>query len=214
MKTMNLEELRRLDFKDMGNWPVLPKLGALAALLLVILAAGYLLDWQGQAETFETEALKEQELRQSFLDRKTQAVNLDVHRKQLQDIEQSFGAMLKQLPNKAEMEALLTDINQAGLGRGLQFDLFRPAPQETLSEFYAELPITIRVTGSYHDIGSFASDVSQLSRIVTLNDIALSTEKDGSIALDATAKTYRYLDEAELSAQRRKDGRKTSGERS
>jgi type IV pilus assembly protein PilO len=214
MKAMNLEELRRLDFKDMGNWPVLPKLGALAALLLVILAAGYLLDWQGQAETFETEALKEQELRQSFLDRKTQAVNLDVHRKQLQDIEQSFGAMLKQLPNKAEMEALLTDINQAGLGRGLQFDLFRPAPQETLSEFYAELPITIRVTGSYHDIGSFASDVSQLSRIVTLNDIALSTEKDGSIALDATAKTYRYLDEAELSAQRRKDGRKTSGERS
>ena len=211
---MNLEELRRLDFKDMGNWPVLPKLGVLSALLLVILAAGYLLDWQGQAETFETEALKEQELRQTFLDRKTQAVNLDVHRKQLQDIEQSFGAMLKQLPNKAEMEALLTDINQAGLGRGLQFDLFRPAPQETLSEFYAELPITIRVTGSYHDIGSFASDVSQLSRIVTLNDIALSTEKDGSIALDATAKTYRYLDEVELSAQRRKDGRKTSGERS
>jgi type IV pilus assembly protein PilO len=189
---------------------VLPKLGALAALLLVILAAGYLLDWQGQAEILETESLKEQELRQTFLDRKTQAINLDLHRKQLQDIEQSFGAMLKQLPNKAEMEALLTDINQAGLGRGLQFDLFRPAPQETLSEFYAELPITIRVTGSYHDIGSFASDVSQLSRIVTLNDIALSTEKDGSIALDATAKTYRYLDEAEISAQKRKDGKKTS----
>lgn len=214
MKTMNLEELRRLDFKDMGNWPALPKLGALAALLLVILAGGYLLDWQAQAETLETESLKEQQLRQTFLERKTQAINLDLHRKQLQDIEQSFGAMLKQLPNKAEMEALLTDINQAGLGRGLQFDLFRPAPQETLSEFYAELPITIRVTGSYHDIGSFASDVSQLSRIVTLNDIALSTEKDGSIALDATAKTYRYLDEAELSAQRRKDGKKTSENRS
>lgn len=214
MKTMNLEELRRLDFKDVGNWPVLPKLGALTALLLVILAGGYLLDWQGQAEILETESLKEQELRQTFLDRKTQAINLDLHRKQLQDIEQSFGAMLKQLPNKAEMEALLTDINQAGLGRGLQFDLFRPAPQETLSEFYAELPITIRVTGSYHDIGSFASDVSQLSRIVTLNDIALSTEKDGSIALDATAKTYRYLDEAEISAQKRKDGKKTSENRS
>lgn len=206
--TMNLEELRRLDFKDMGNWPVLPKLGALAALLVVILAGGYLFDWQEQAELLESESLKEQQLRQAFLDRKTQAVNLDLHRKQLEDIEQSFGAMLKQLPNKAEMEALLTDINQAGLGRGLQFDLFRPAPQETLSEFYAELPITIRVTGSYHDIGSFASDVSQLSRIVTLNDIALSTERDGSIALDATAKTYRYLDEAELSAQRRSEGRK------
>lgn len=211
---MNLEELRSLDFKDMGNWPVLPKLGALVVLLVVILVGGYLFDWQGQADTLEAESLKEQELRQTFLDRKTQAVNLDVHRKQLQDIEQSFGAMLKQLPNKAEMEALLTDINQAGLGRGLQFDLFRPAPQETLSEFYAELPITIRVTGSYHDIGSFASDVSQLSRIVTLNDIALSAEKDGSIALDATAKTYRYLDEAELSAQRRKDGGKTSEGRS
>ena len=211
---MNLEELRSLDFKAMGNWPVLPKLGALVVLLAVIPVGGYLFDWQGQAETLEAESLKEQELRQTFLDRKTQAVNLDVHRKQLQDIEQSFGAMLKQLPNKAEMEALLTDINQAGLGRGLQFDLFRPAPQETLSEFYAELPITIRVTGSYHDIGSFASDVSQLSRIVTLNDIALSTEKDGSIALDATAKTYRYLDEAEVSAQRRKDGGKTSEGRS
>ena len=173
-----------------------------------MLAGGYLFDWQDQAELLESESLKEQELRQAFLDRKTQAVNLDLHRKQLEDIEQSFGAMLKQLPNKAEMEALLTDINQAGLGRGLQFDLFRPAPQETLSEFYAELPITIRVTGSYHDIGSFASDVSQLSRIVTLNDIALSTERDGSIALDATAKTYRYLDEAELSAQRRSEGRK------
>lgn len=112
--------------------------------------------------------------------------------------------MLKQLPNKSEMEALLTDINQAGLGRGLQFTLFRPAPQETMSEFYAELPITIRVTGAYHDIGSFASDVSQLSRIVTLNDIALSVD-NGEIAMDATAKTYRYLDESEVAAQKKKD---------
>jgi len=201
---MTLDDLQRLNFKDIGNWPVLPKLGALVILLLVIIFLGFWFDWRAQADTLEAERQKEQDLRQKFLERKTQAINLDLYRKQLSDIEQSFGAMLKQLPNKSEMEALLTDINQAGLGRGLQFTLFRPAPQETMSEFYAELPITIRVTGAYHDIGSFASDVSQLSRIVTLNDIALSVD-NGEIAMDATAKTYRYLDESEVAAQKKKD---------
>ena len=201
---MTLDDLQRLNFKDIGNWPVLPKLGALVILLLVIIFLGFWFDWRAQADTLEAERQKEQDLRQKFLERKTQAINLDLYRKQLSDIEQSFGAMLKQLPNKSEMEALLTNINQAGLGRGLQFTLFRPAPQETMSEFYAELPITIRVTGAYHDIGSFASDVSQLSRIVTLNDIALSVD-NGEIAMDATAKTYRYLDESEVAAQKKKD---------
>ncbi|MBL8534116.1 MAG: type 4a pilus biogenesis protein PilO [Betaproteobacteria bacterium] len=201
---MTLDDLQRLNFKDIGNWPVLPKLGALVILLLAIIFLGFWFDWRAQADTLEAERQKEQDLRQKFLERKTQAINLDLYRKQLSDIEQSFGAMLKQLPNKSEMEALLTDINQAGLGRGLQFTLFRPAPQETMSEFYAELPITIRVTGAYHDIGSFASDVSQLSRIVTLNDIALSVD-NGEIAMDATAKTYRYLDESEVAAQKKKD---------
>lgn len=111
--------------------------------------------------------------------------------------------MLKQLPNKSEMEALLTDVNQAGLGRGLKFELFRPAPRESTSEFYAELPITIKLSGTYHDIGAFASDVSQLSRIVTLNDIALNANKDGGLILDAVAKTFRYLDESEIAAQRK-----------
>lgn len=202
---MTLDDLRRLNPRDIGNWPVMPKLGVLFILLLLIVFAGYWFDWRAQAEDLTASRQKETELRQRFLEKKSQAVNRDAYKKQLADIEQSFGAMLKQLPNKAEMEALLTDINQAGLGRGLQFTLFRPAQQETLSEFYAELPITIRVGGTYHDIGAFASDVSQLSRIVTLNDIAVSIDKDGQLMLDAIAKTYRYLDETEVAAQKKKE---------
>jgi type IV pilus assembly protein PilO len=200
---MTLDDLRNLNPRDIGNWPVLPKLGALVILLIALVFAGYWFDWKGQLETLAAARAKEQDLRTAFLDKKKQAVNLEAYRKQLAEIEESFGEMLKQLPNKSEMEALLTDINQAGLGRGLQFELFRPAPKENSSEFYAELPITIKLTGNYHDIGAFASDVSQLSRIVTLNDVALSTDKDGALILDAIAKTYRYLDEAEIAAQRK-----------
>ena len=200
---MTLEDLRRLDPRDIGRWPVAPKLGILAIVLLLIVFGGYWFDWSGQLDALASSRQKETELRSRFLDKKAQAINLDAYRKQLADIEQSFGAMLKQLPNKSEMEALLTDISQAGLGRGLQFQLFRPAPQEVMSEFYAELPITIKVTGAYHDIGAFASDVSQLSRIVTLNDIALQIDKDGSLVLDGIAKTYRYLDDSELAAQKK-----------
>lgn len=200
---MTFDDLRRLDPRDIGSWPVVPKLGALLILLLVIVFAGYWFDWKNQLEELAQARNKEQELRTSFLDKQKQAVNLDAYRKQLAEIEESFGEMLKQLPNKSEMEALLTDINQAGLGRGLQFELFRPAPRENTSEFYAELPITIKLTGKYHDIGAFASDVSQLSRIVTLNDIALNPNKEGDVVLDAVAKTFRYLDESEIAAQRR-----------
>lgn len=200
---MTLDDLRRLDPRDIGSWPVLPKLGLLVVLFVVILVLGFALDWRDQIDTLEQARKQEQQLRQTFLERKSKAINLDLYRKQLVEIEQSFGAMLKQLPNKSEMEALLTDINQAGLGRGLQFSLFRPAPQETQSDFYAELPITIRVAGSYHDIGSFASDVAQLSRIVTLNDVSLTTEKDGNIVMDATARTFRYLDDSEVAAKKK-----------
>lgn len=200
---MTLDDLRRLDPRDIGNWPVMPKLGVLIIMLLLIVFGGYWFDWSAQLDELAAARQQETDLRSKFLEKKAQAINLDAYRKQLADIEQQFGAMLKQLPNKTEMEALLTDINQAGLGRGLQFDLFRPAQQEVMSEFYAERPITIKVAGAYHDIGAFASDVSQLSRIVTLNDIALQVEKDGSLVLDATAKTYRYLDDAELAEQRK-----------
>jgi type IV pilus assembly protein PilO len=199
---MTLDDIRSLNPRDIGSWPALPKLGALFILLLVLIFAGYWFDWQNQLEELARERNKEQDLRATFLDKKKQAVNLEAYRKQLAEIEESFGEMLKQLPNKSEMEALLTDINQAGLGRGLQFELFRPAQAETRSEFYAELPIAIRLTGNYHDIGAFASDISQLSRIVTLNEIGLTTNKSG-LTLDAIAKTFRYLDDSEVAAQRK-----------
>lgn len=199
---MTLDELRRLDPKHIGSWPIAVQAVTLLLLLLLVIFLGYWFDWRNQLN--EINALREREatLRTTFLDKKRQAVNLPAYQKQLEDIEQAFGALLKQLPNRSEMDALLTDINQAGLGRGLQFELFKPAAQETTSEFYAELPINIRVTGRYHELGSFASDIAQLPRIVTLNDIAVATGRDGLLTMDAVAKTFRYLDEEELAKRR------------
>jgi type IV pilus assembly protein PilO len=208
---MTLDDLRRLDPKKIGSWPAGPKLGTLAIVLVLIIAVAYWFDWKDQLANIDAEKAKEEQLKATFVDKKKQALDLPAYRKQLEDIEKQFGALLKQLPGKSEMDALLTDINQAGLGRGLQFELFKPAAEETIRDFYAELPITIRITGSYHDIGAFASDVGKLSRIVTLNDIALAANKDGSLVMDATAKTFRYLDEEELAAQRRKDKDKKGG---
>jgi type IV pilus assembly protein PilO len=205
---MTLDELRQLNPKDIGSWPILPKLIALLLLFVAIMGAGWFLDWSNQLDELNASRAKEAELRTKFLAKKEQANNLDAYRKQLADIEQSFGAMLKQLPNKSEMEALLSDINQAGLGRGLQFELFKPASQEVMSEFYAELPITLRLSGKYHDLGAFASDVAQLSRIVTLNNIALASDKDGKLTMDATARTFRYLDEEEVAAKRKAEREK------
>jgi type IV pilus assembly protein PilO len=202
---MTLDDLRRLDPKKIGSWPAGPKIGTLVIVLVLLLGAAYWFDWKDQMARIDAEKAREEQLKTTFVDKKKQALDLPAYRKQLEDIEKQFGALLKQLPGKSEMDALLTDINQAGLGRGLQFELFKPASSETVRDFYAELPITIRVSGSYHDIGAFASDVGKLSRIVTLNDIALGANKDGSLVMDATAKTFRYLDEEELAAQRRKD---------
>jgi len=200
---MTLDDLRRLDPKKIGNWPLGPKLAALVVLLLLIVFLSYWFDWQHQMEELDGHRVKEAQLRQTFVEKKRQAINLEAYRKQLDDIEKSFGALLKQLPSKSEMDALLTDINQAGLGRGLQFELFKPAASESFSEFYAELPIQLKITGGYHDFGAFATDISKLSRIVTLNDIGLTTTKDGLIAMDAVAKTFRYLDEEEVAKQRK-----------
>lgn len=200
---MNLDELRALNYRDVGNWPALPKAGALVLLLAAVVFAGYWFDWSDQWDKLTRSRQEEASLRQSFLEKKKKAINLDTYRQQLKEIDQSFGALLKQLPNKSEMDALLVDINQAGLGRGLEFELFKPAPNETMSEFYATLPVTIKVTGAYHDLGHFASDVSQLPRIVTLNDVKIETTKDGRLSMDAVAKTYRYLDEAELAGQKK-----------
>lgn len=200
---MTLDDIRRLDPRDIGSWPIIPKMVALLIFFVAIVFGSYWFDWRNQLAELERARQKEQELRVVFLDKQKQAVNLEAYRQQLATIEEEFGEMLKQLPNKSEMEALLTDINQAGLGRGLQFQLFKPAQAESKSEFYAELPITIRLTGTYHDMGAFASDISQLPRIVTLNDINLIANKEGDLTMDAIARTYRYLDEAEVAAQRK-----------
>jgi type IV pilus assembly protein PilO len=201
---MTLSDLRRLDPKKIGSWPILPKLGVLFITLVLIIAASWWFDWQHQIDGINQEKLKEEGLRKTFLTKKSEAINLPAYQKQLEDIEKQFGALLKQLPGRSEMDALLTDINQAGLGRGLQFELFKPAAQETRRDFYAELPISIKVTGNYHDIGAFASDIGKLSRIVTLENISLAQSgKGGGLVLDALAKTFRYLDDEELAQQRR-----------
>jgi type IV pilus assembly protein PilO len=199
---MSLDYLRRLNFRDVGNWPLLPKALALGAIFIAILAVGGLLDWKDQYDALDRAKLEEGTLREQYATKKAKAINFQLYVQQLHEVEQSFGALLKQLPNKAEMDALLTDINQAGLGRGLQFELFRPAASERAADFYAELPISIKITGNYHDMGAFASDVAQLPRIVTLNDVAVLNDK-GVLTMEAVAKTFRYLDEEEIAKQRK-----------
>ncbi len=202
---MNLiEEINQLNTKDPGSWPLAVKSLVLATILVAIVTAGYFMDWQEQWESLEQSKVKEVELKETYMVKKKDAVNLDILRQQLKDIEISLGTLLKQLPHKSEMDALLIDINHAGLGRGLQFELFKPAASELMSEFYAELPITVRVTGNYHDIGAFASDISQLPRIVTLNNINIAPDsKNDGLIMNATAKTFRYLDEEETAKQKK-----------
>ncbi len=199
---MTLDDLKNLNPKTPGAWPWPAKLLAFAVMFVAVVATAALLDWQDQWNRLKGAQQKEETLKESFLTKKKVAVNLDLIKKQLLETQESFGALLKQLPNKSEMDELLTDINQAGLGRGLQFDLFRPGP-ETIKGSFAEQPIAIKVTGNYDDLGKFASDVSMLPRIVTLNDIAISPDKSGVLTMDATAKTFRYLDEEEIAAQKR-----------
>lgn len=198
-----IEEFKRTNWNDPGTWHYAPKILVLVAILIGIPVAGFFADTQAQLEDLERGVNEEAKLKTEYVDKKKQAVNLDLHRQQLREIDTQFGALLRQLPNKSQMDALLVDINQAGLGRGLQFELFKPAASETQREFYAELPITIKVVGTYHDMGAFASDVGQLSRIVTLNDVSIAAGRDGILTMDATARTFRYLDDAEVAAQRR-----------
>lgn len=202
-----LEELKNVNPKTPGSWPLPIKMGALALMLVGVVAVGAVLDWQGEWERLTVIREEENKLKEAYLVKKKQAVNLDLIKKQLIDTQQSFGALLKQLPTKSEMAALLTDINQAGLGRGLLFDLFKPGPEVTTGVF-TEQPITIKVAGTYDDLGKFSSDISMMPRIVTLNDISITPIAGGLLAMDATAKTYRYLDEAELSAQKKPVGAK------
>ena len=198
-----LDEFKRTNWKDPGTWHAVPKTVVLLAILVAIPVAGYFGDTASQIEELEQMRNQETKLKEEYLGKKKQAINLDLHRQQLREIDTQFGALLRQLPNRSQMDALLVDINQAGLGRGLLFDLFRPAPAEITREFYAERPISVKVVGTYHDMGAFASDVGQLPRIVTLNDVTITAGKDNQLTMDATARTFRYLDDEELAAQRK-----------
>jgi type IV pilus assembly protein PilO len=202
------DDFRRTNWKDPGTWTMLPMLLVLCLILVVIPVVGYFLVWDPQYDDLNKGRQQEEALKKDYLAKKTQAVNLDLHKQQLREIDTQFGALLKQLPNKAQMDALLVDINQAGLSRGLQFELFRPAASESTREFYSELPIQVKVIGTYHDMGAFAADVGQLPRIVTLNEVAIEANRDGNLSMDVTARTFRYLDEDEMAAQRKASAKK------
>jgi type IV pilus assembly protein PilO len=202
---MKLDDFNNIDFKNTGSLPMPVKLVLLSIIFLILVGLGYWFLWRPAIDEFDQAKAKEEELRQVFLTKKAQAVKVEAYKQQMIDIEKTFGALLKQLPDKSQMDGLLTDINQAGLGRGLEFDLFKPG-QETVADFYAEMPIQIKIKGSYHDIGAFATDISKLSRIVTLNDLSIAPlskdTKDSVLTMEAVAKTYRYLDSSEIATKK------------
>jgi type IV pilus assembly protein PilO len=202
LKETIASQFRGLNPNDPASWPALPKAALYFGVLAAIVVALWFVWLTNSADELEVEQQKEVGLRADYKKKLTQAVNLDALRKQREQVQQYVTQLEKQLPSKSEMDALLSDINQAGLGRSLNFDLFRPG-SVSVKEYYAELPISVRVVGRYHDVGSFASDVAHLSRIVTLNNLELIQNKDSTLTLEATAKTFRYLDPEEVAAQRK-----------
>ena len=203
-------QFRGLNGVHPGQWPLAPRIMCGIGVAVAVVVLGHFLYWSGQFEEQEAGAAKERQLRDEYQIKTAQAANLDALIKQKAQVDQYVVRLEKQLPSKAEMAALLSDINQAGLGRGLQFELFKPG-QVVVKDYYAELPIDIKVTGNYHDIGAFAGDMANLPRIVTLNNLALVAGKDGTLTLDAVAKTFRYLDQDEVLAQRKAAADKKKG---
>ena len=195
-------KFRGLTLDNVGSWPILPRMTLWAAVVVICAAIGYFAVWSQQMS--DLDALRQQEvtLKEQYRAKLQQSINLEELRRQKEQVNQYVLTLEKQLPSKAEMDALLSDINQAGIGRGLQFELFRPG-QVNLREYYAELPISVKVSGRYHDLGAFASDIANLPRIVTLNNLNIQSTKDLTLTLDATAKTFRYFDEDEMASQRR-----------
>ena len=201
------DQFRNLDPKDPSLWPNVPRFLLLFAAVIVTVVLLWYVWLNGYEEELVAEQTTEQKLKEDYKVKLTKAVNLEELKKQREQIQQYVTQLEKQLPSKAEMDALLSDINQAGLGRSLQFELFRPG-QVVVKDYYAELPIQVRVTGRYHDVGAFASDIANLSRIVTLNNLTILPGKDGTLGMDATAKTFRYLDADEVAAQSKAAGGK------
>jgi type IV pilus assembly protein PilO len=200
-----LGQFRGLNPNDPASWPILPRLALFIALAGLIVGALWFVWLSGVNEELEQEQKKEVGLREDYKKKLAQAVNLEALKKQREQVQQYVTQLEKQLPSKAEMDALLSDVNQAGLGRSLSFELFRPG-QVSVKEYYAELPIALKVTGRFHDVGAFTSDVANLSRIVTLNNLTVTPGKDGILQMEATAKTFRYLDSEEVASQRKATG--------
>jgi type IV pilus assembly protein PilO len=203
-------QFRNLNGVPPAQWPIVPRVMCGVGVTILVLVLGWYFYWSSQLEDLDRASAEEQTLKDAYKIKVQQAVNLEGLRKQKQQVGEYVATLEKQLPSKAEMDALLSDINQAGLGRGLQFELFKPG-QVVVRDYYAELPIDIKVTGHYHDMASFASDIANLPRIVTLNKMSLVAGKDNSLTLDAVAKTFRYLDEEEIAAQRKADAAKKKG---
>jgi len=195
-------DLSNLDLSSVGNWPMPIKAALIAVVCIAVLALGYFLDTQKQLETLERSRNEETTLKKDFETKQAKAANLDAYKKQMAEMQQSFGAMLRQLPSKTEVEDLLVDISQTGLASGIEFKLFKPEAERRI-DFYAELPIKMKMSGSYHEFGRFVSGIAALPRIVTLHNIVITTEKGGDLSMDLEAKTYRYLDEAEIAAARK-----------
>ncbi|MDP2433544.1 MAG: type 4a pilus biogenesis protein PilO [Pseudomonadota bacterium] len=204
---MNWSDLNNLDLKNIANAPLAVRALVLAVLFVAMLAGGWYLLWADTLKQLNASRQEEQSLRDGYAAKKTQAYHYTAYKQRLSDVEQSLASLLRQLPNRSEMDALLTDINQAGVGHGLDFELFRPG-SESMAEFYATLPVSIKVSGRYHDIASFVSDLAMLPRIVTLHDISLTPAKEGTLNMDARIQTYRYLDENELAAAKQQQGGK------
>ncbi len=194
---MNLSDLNNLDLKELAQAPTTIKAVAAAFIVLLIVGLGYYADWSSALTALDTAKQEEQTLRDTYTNKKRQAINYEAYKRRLADTEKALAALLRQLPNKSEMDNLLADVNQAGIGRGLEFDLFRPG-NEANADFYATLPVAIKVNGGYHDLGNFVSDVAKLPRIVTIHDIEMTPGKTGKLTMNATIKTYRYLDESEM----------------
>ncbi|MFN4359378.1 MAG: type 4a pilus biogenesis protein PilO [Hylemonella sp.] len=210
LKFVQLQETLRAQFSNLDPrnpvvWPALPRYGLFLFVAIVVVVVLWFVWLSGEDEILTQERAKEVQLREEYRTKLAKAINLDALRKQREQVLQYVTQLEKQLPSKAEMDALLSDINQAGLGRSLQFELFRPG-QVVVRDYYAELPITLKVTGRFHDIGSFTSDVAHLSRIVTLNNLTVTPRDGGTLTMDATAKTFRYLDQEEIAAQRKPAG--------
>jgi type IV pilus assembly protein PilO len=195
-------QFRGLNGRHPGQWPIIPRVMCGVGVFIAVLILGWFVYVDGQLDELNRGEQDEVKLRESYTSKVQQAVNLEPLRKQKELVGEYVASLEKQLPSKADMDALLSDINQAGLGRGLQFELFKPG-QVNVKDYYAELPIEIKVSGNYHDVGAFASDIANLPRIVTLNNMNLATGKDGLLVLETVAKTFRYLDAEEVSAQRK-----------